>query len=166
MAAFSITCFASSLQADPGLISNGNSMRSAAALIAALALAACGSEAESEPHELHAEVKLAAVDTIDPLDANRLSKQGKIRLIDVRTDEEVAEGAIPGAEHIALDQFDPAKLDLSDGREPVLYCRSGRRSEIAAEKLSKYVGKKARHLKGGINAWRDAKLPVVRPTLF
>ena len=141
-------------------------MRSAASLIAALALAACGSDTESEAHELHAAVELAVVDTIDALEAEKLSKAGKIRLIDVRTDEEVAEGMIPGAEHIDIDKFDPAKLDLSDGREPVLYCRSGRRSEIAAEKLSKYVGKTTRHLKGGIDAWRDAKLPVVRPTLF
>ena len=87
-------------------------------------------------------------------------KDGNIRLIDVRTDEEVAEGAIPGAEHIALDEFDPAKLDLSDGREVITYCRSGRRSGIAAERLSKFTKKPTRHLEGGITAWEKAKLPL------
>jgi len=78
---------------------------------------------------------------------------GNVRLIDVRTDVEVAEGAIPGAEHIALDRFDPAKLDLSDGREVVLYCRTGRRSAIAG-------GKPVEHLAGGIIAWDEAQQPI------
>ena len=91
--------------------------------------------------------------------AARLS-QGNVRLIDVRTDAEVADGTIPGAEHIALDQFDPAKLDLSDGREVVLYCRSGRRSAVAGEKLAAATGKPAEHLEGGILAWEAAGQPV------
>lgn len=85
---------------------------------------------------------------------------GNVRLIDVRTDAEVAEGMIPGAEHIALDRFDPAKLDLSDGREVVLYCRSGRRSTLAGEKLAAATGKPVEHLAGGILAWEAAGEPV------
>lgn len=90
-------------------------------------------------------------------------KAGNIRLIDVRTDAEVAEGVIPGAEHIALDQFDPATLDLSDGREVVLYCRSGRRSGMAGEKLAALTGEPARHLAGGMLAWQAAGQPVEQP---
>ncbi len=90
-------------------------------------------------------------------------KQGNIRLIDVRTDAEVAEGVIPGAEHISLDSFNPAALDLSDGREVVLYCRSGRRSAIAGEKLAAATGKPAQHLAGGILAWEAAEQPVAAP---
>ncbi|QFT78939.1 rhodanese-like domain-containing protein [Erythrobacter sp. THAF29] len=82
--------------------------------------------------------------------------QGNVRLIDVRTAEEVAEGRIPGAEHIALADFDPAKLDLSDGREVIVYCRSGRRSGIAGKRLAQHTGKPAKHLAGGIKAWREA----------
>ena len=89
--------------------------------------------------------------------------EGNVRLIDVRTDAEVAEGVIPGAEHIPLDQFDPASLDLSDGREVVLYCRSGRRSAIAGEKLTAATGKPAEHLAGGILAWEAAEQPVEAP---
>ncbi len=85
---------------------------------------------------------------------------GNVRLIDVRTDVEVAEGAIPGAEHIALDRFDPAKLDLSDGREVVLYCRTGRRSAIAGERLAAATGKPVEHLAGGIIAWDEAQQPI------
>lgn len=88
---------------------------------------------------------------------------GNVRLIDVRTDAEVAEGMIPGAEHIALDRFDPAKLDLSDGREVVLYCRSGRRSAIAGEKLAAVTGAPVEHLEGGMLAWEAAGQPVDKP---
>lgn len=87
-------------------------------------------------------------------------KSGNIRLIDVRTDEEVAQGMIPGAEHIPLSQFDPAKLGPDDGRAVVLYCRSGRRSTMAGEKLSAALGKPVEHLAGGILAWEQAGQPL------
>lgn len=86
-----------------------------------------------------------------------------LRLIDVRTDAEVAEGMIPGAEHIALDEFDPALLDLSPGETLVLYCRSGRRSEKAARMLAAESGEPVRQLAGGIVAWRDSGGEVVLP---
>lgn len=88
---------------------------------------------------------------------------GKVRVIDVRTPEETASGVIPEAELIPLDRFDPAKLDLSDGRKVVLYCRSGRRSAVAAERLASFTGKPAEHLAGGMLAWEAASLPVDKP---
>ena len=87
-------------------------------------------------------------------------RTGTVRLIDVRTDEEVAEGIIPGAEHIALDRFDPAMLGPDDGREVVLYCRSGRRSAIAGELLAEATGAPVEHLAGGILAWEEAGQPL------
>jgi rhodanese-related sulfurtransferase len=86
-----------------------------------------------------------------------------IRLIDIRTDEEVAEGMIPGAEHIAMDRFDPAKVIATDAREIILYCRSDRRSQIVAEKLAAYTGKPVQHLDGGIIAWREAGKAIALP---
>lgn len=89
--------------------------------------------------------------------------QGTTRLIDLRDDDEVADGIIPGAEHIPLGQFDPATLDLSDGREVVLYCRSGNRSAIAGEMLAAATGNVARHLDGGVLAWEASGQPLVKP---
>lgn len=119
--------------------------------LAALALAACG-----------APVDPAKVQAVEAVQLSSQLEQENIRLIDVRSDEEVAGGMIPGAEHIALDEFDPARLDLSDGRAVVFYCHSGRRSARAAERLSNMSGKKERHLEGGIEAWQAAGLPVTR----
>ncbi|WP_066531438.1 rhodanese-like domain-containing protein [Erythrobacter sp. CCH5-A1] len=121
-----------------------------------LAFAGTAGEAEAAP----------APAALVPLSPEQLAAKiaaGNVRLIDVRTDEEVAEGMIPGAEHIALDRFDPAKLDLSDGREVVLYCRSGRRSAIAGERLAAVTGQPAEHLEGGMLAWEAAGQPVEPP---
>ena len=114
-----------------------------------LALTADPSSETNETREA-AIIELSVDELRTRLDANN------VRLIDVRRDEEVAAGVIPGAEHIALDTFDPAHLDLSDGRDVVLYCRSGRRSGIAAGRLTAYTGAPAQHLAGGILAWEEA----------
>lgn len=124
----------------------------------ALALAGCGAATATD--DVSETAPAAPVATLSASELASLVDTGQIRLIDVRTDEEVAEGMIPGAEHIALDNFDPAKLDLSDGREVVLYCRSGRRSGIAAERLAAETGKTARHLEGGILSWEEAGFPL------
>lgn len=98
--------------------------------------------------------------TLTPEELAARLAAGDVRLIDVRTEAEVAEGMIPGAEHIPLDRFDPAALGPDDGREVVLYCRSDRRSGIAATKLAEATGEPATHLEGGILAWEAAGQPV------
>jgi rhodanese-related sulfurtransferase len=145
--------------------------------LAALALAACsqgdGKEDRENSPSLSYELAVANGDSsgvvethsssvvdLTPAQLRAKLDAGDIRLIDVRTAEEVAEGMILGAEHIPLDQFDPAKLGLDDGREVVLYCRSGRRSEAAAERLTAHTGKPAEHLAGGILAWQESGGPV------
>lgn len=86
-----------------------------------------------------------------------------IQFVDVRTLEEFQTGHIPGAKHIPLDGFDPAKLDLTDKLNLVFYCRSGRRSAIAAERLGKHLDDDVMHLEGGIIGWQDAGKDVVIP---
>jgi rhodanese-related sulfurtransferase len=158
-------------------------LRLAAALPLLLAVAACGDEPggsgssrEAPSPPLGFELAMAATADgeaavpapapasvlVSPEELAARLKAGNIRLIDVRTDEEVAAGTIPGAEHIPLDRFDPAQLDLKDGREVVLYCRSGRRSAVAAERLAAATGKPAEHLEGGLLAWEAAGLPVAK----
>lgn len=157
MAASSITCCVSW----PRKV-----LRSALFALSALATASCGAE-EAVHEQVVEEVTESAsredvqgevVDlTVEQL-VERLEDRN-VRLIDVRTAEEVAGGAIPGAEHVPLDSFDPAGLGLDD-REVVLYCRSGRRSGLAAEKLAEFTGEPAQHLAGGILAWQEAGQPV------
>ena len=88
--------------------------------------------------------------------------RGEVVLVDVRTPEEFAEGHLAGAVNLPLDRFDPAALPRQSGRETILYCRSDRRSGIAAEAVAEALGQPVRHLDGGIVAWQAAGLPVTR----
>lgn len=58
-------------------------------------------------------------------------------VIDVRTAEEFAAGALPGAEQIAYQQIaSRISVIAPDKATPiVLYCRSGRRSSVAEDSL-------------------------------
>ncbi|MEM6858069.1 MAG: rhodanese-like domain-containing protein [Pseudomonadota bacterium] len=154
-----------------------------AGLSLALILAACSDNAErSDPDESDSSggapppsiiPQLAAVDTgiaaestvidLAVADAYQLVQAGKARLIDVRTDEEVAQGMIPGAEHIAMSHFDPAQVSASGNLPVILYCRSGRRSRIVAEQLAAEVDKPVAHVEGGILSWQARGLPITAP---
>ena len=59
-------------------------------------------------------------------------------LIDVRTPEEFAQGALPGARQIEFEQIaEQISAIAPDKSQPViLYCRSGRRSGIAMKTLN------------------------------
>lgn len=97
--------------------------------------------------------------------AKALNDTAHVRLVDVRTAKEYAEGHIAGAINIDVNQLDfeqrTAKfVDLNDTRVAV-YCRSGRRSMKAAESLSQR-GVIVLNLDGGITAWQRDGKPVVK----
>lgn len=68
-----------------------------------------------------------------------LVADGSALLVDVRTQEEIAEGYLNGALHIPYQNIVPAlaKLTLPKDADIVLYCRSGNRAGKAAEALRK-----------------------------
>lgn len=102
----------------------------------------------------------ARVTTLDVGQLRALLDADKAMLIDVRTPEEFAEGHIAGAINIPLDRFDPLHLPGSGERETILYCRSDRRSGLAATQYVEATGKPIRHLDGGILAWQEAGEPT------
>ena len=131
------------------------------AAVAASLLAACSGGAV--PGSENAEARVVGVLTIAPRAlATRIDAGEAIQLIDVRTPEEFAEGHLAGAINIPVDDFDPAALPDAGAAERVLYCRSARRSGVAAEKLAQASGSVAVHLEGGILAWEKAGLPIQR----
>ncbi len=92
----------------------------------------------------------------------KLTDNPDVTVVDVRTADEYAGGHIVGAVNIDVnssDFMDKAKSLLSKGRQIAMYCRSGRRSANAADKLSS-AGYKVVNLKGGITAWisKDKKV--------
>lgn len=65
----------------------------------------------------------------------RLDANEDLYIIDVREDDEVAQGVIPGAQHIALGTI-PERLDELDTTKPyIIVCKAGGRSANACAYL-------------------------------
>lgn len=75
-------------------------------------------------------------------------------LIDVRSVEEHANGAIPGAVNVPLDELRDRLGELPDG-PLVVHCQVGLRGHIATRLLRQH-GRDVRNLDGGYRTWRDA----------
>ena len=93
-----------------------------------------------------------------------LIADSNVVILDVRKADEFAEGHIKGA--VLIDQFQSDFLEQAQAKLPkdkiiAVYCRSGRRSANAADKLAD-VGYKCVNLKGGILAWKEANMPVTK----
>jgi phage shock protein E len=85
-------------------------------------------------------------------------------LIDVRTQNEVRQGAIPGAKHVDFYQggFVEAFADIPKDKPIYLYCHSGQRSGQALAQLKKAGFTQVAHLQGGILSWRQMGGPEVK----
>lgn len=80
-----------------------------------------------------------------------------IVLVDVRTQDEFNQGHIPGSILLPYDEVDklaPAMLP-DKAAKIVVYCRSGRRSAIAADALRQLGYSDVRDF-GGINRWQGS----------
>ena len=93
-------------------------------------LTACGQDKENDQGAVY--VNITAEEAKQIVD----SEEGYI-ILDVRTQEEYDQGHIPGAIVISHEEIEEkAEEVLTDKDQLILvYCRSGRRSKIAAEAL-------------------------------
>lgn len=72
---------------------------------------------------------------VDGTTAQELVKAGVV-VVDVRTPQEFAGGHVPGAKNIPYDEIRARAGEIGGPETPVLlYCKSGRRSAIAASAL-------------------------------
>ena len=76
-------------------------------------------------------------------------------ILDVRTAEEYAQGAIPGAVNVSIDDL-RTRLDELRGEEYIVYCAVGQRAHVATRVLNSH-GVNARNLDGGWTTWRDSR---------
>lgn len=98
--------------------------------LAVMLLTACGQDRENIQEAVY--VNITAEQAKEIMD----SQEGYI-ILDTRTQEEYDEGHIPGAIVISHDEIkQKAESVLTDKNQLILvYCRSGRRSKLAAEDL-------------------------------
>ena len=85
-------------------------------------------------------------------------------LVDISPRDSFEKGHIPGAKHVLMSQFDPESKDLAKAKElpVVVICRSGQTAQGAAQRLVKAGFQKVFYLGGGMGAWTQAQLPVVK----
>jgi molybdopterin/thiamine biosynthesis adenylyltransferase/rhodanese-related sulfurtransferase len=104
------------------------------------------------------------VQEADPETARELLAGGAT-LIDVREQDEVDQGAIPGAVHIPRGYLEMRVENAVPDRDApvVVYCAGGTRSLFGAETLQQLGYTNVRSLAGGFNAWKTAGLPWAIP---
>jgi len=94
--------------------------------------------------------------------ANLLSNSKEIILLDIRTPYEYEQGHIDDA--LLLNYYDKnfiSKLSILDkDKHYLIYCRSGNRSKNTLQIMNEMGFKNFADLKGGIQAWKRAKMPI------
>lgn len=101
--------------------------------------------------------------------ANSLSPQqivdmmnnNEAQIIDIRNKEAFKKGHIIDSVNIEIDELQEGKLGKYKGKTLVVACDKGLQSQAAAAKL-KNQGFIAAVLAGGIAAWQNAELPLVK----
>jgi rhodanese-related sulfurtransferase len=87
-------------------------------------------------------------------------------MIDVRSPQEHASGVIPGTDmNIEFTQIKGRHREIGAKLDDhiVVYCQSGRRSNIAAETLADLGYKHVYNVSGSMDAWLEAGYPVEPP---
>lgn len=129
-------------------------------ICASLLLAALAPVAAEEPAAAAAPATITQEELLEKLE----HPDPDVVVLDVRSASEFAAGHVPGARNVPHDEL-PSKLAqlaaLRD-KQVILYCRTGRRTQIAAETLREAGFTRLLHLQGDFQAWDSAQRPVER----
>lgn len=129
-----------------------------------LVLGGCaGKKAMEKPRA--EEAQTSAYQKISPEELKQLFKEGtEFTLVDVRQPEEYEEGHIPSAINVVNEEISNSMPEALPDKDAVIvvYCRSGRRSKEAADKMVKLGYKDIRDM-GGILDWDDATVAGSNP---
>lgn len=102
---------------------------------------------------------------IHPVDL-MTNKTTDLCILDVRTTAEVNASALPDCLHIPLHELTVERLQTDiarngkNGSRIYLLCQSGKRAEMAADQLKDHINAELIIIEGGINAVRDAQIPL------
>lgn len=102
--------------------------------------------------------------SITPAALTALINREDALVVDVSPATDFEKGHIAGARNLAMSQFEPGHKLLAKAKEQpvVLVCRSGVTATTAASRLVKAGFGKVYCLEGGVAAWQQADLPLVK----
>lgn len=84
-----------------------------------------------------------------------------MQLLDVRSAEEFHQGHIKGAVNIPHTEIAQVADSLEKDAPIVVYCRSGRRAQIAIEAMQELGYSNLYHLQGDMLGWQELNLPQI-----
>jgi thioredoxin 1 len=103
------------------------------------------------------------ISTVTPQEFEKqMSLHPGVQLLDVRTPGEYKEGHLKNAANLDVesDDFASRAAKLDKAKPVMVYCHSGRRSDIAARKLAEQGFTEIYDLQGGISGWKSAGKPT------
>ncbi len=100
---------------------------------------------------------------VPPQRVAELVREGAV-VVDIREAKEHLAERIPGAVHRPLSAIAGAAPVAAQGQPVVFHCKMGNRTLVNADKLVPLIRGEAYILEGGIDAWKNAGLPVEKGT--
>jgi hydroxyacylglutathione hydrolase len=105
-----------------------------------------------------------ATEKLSQMTANELGERlqhGEVQVLDVRRAGEWEAGHIEQAAWWPLDNFKVSAPEIDQSTPIAVHCKSGYRSTIASSLLLRAGFTNVTNVVGGLDAWQEAKLPVV-----
>jgi rhodanese-related sulfurtransferase len=103
--------------------------------------------------------------SLKPADLTRLvNQQQNVLMVDMSAIADYEKGHIAGSRNLIPSQFDPSAKPLAAAKQSpvILICRNGMTSSANAKRLKKAGFEQIYCLDGGITAWQQAGLPLVK----
>lgn len=102
--------------------------------------------------------------SLTPAELTRLINSENALVVDLRAHADFGKGHITGAKNVLMSQFDPENKALAPAKTlpVVVVCQSGVTAHGAAKRLKQAGFEKVFVLEGGIQAWQQAELPLVK----
>jgi rhodanese-related sulfurtransferase len=106
----------------------------------------------------------SGVPNLSATEAVLMLNRNKPLILDVRDEAEFAAGHIQGAKHIAVADLAGRLKEIEKFKDkPILvHCQKGMRARTACTILKAQQFSQLSNLQGGLDAWIEAKLPLVK----
>lgn len=118
--------------------------------------------------DLLKQVKSQIAETTPEQVQARLKEGERFGLLDVREQDEVEQGIVPGARHVVRGHLESRVEDVFPDRdaEIVVYCASGVRSAFASQTLEQLGYSNVSSMTGGFTRWKDLGFDFSMPRVL
>src|SRR5919106_4725766 len=118
--------------------------------------------------DLLKEVKAQIAETTPEDVQMRLKGGERFNILDVREQDEVEQGIVPGARHVVRGHLESRIEDVFPEKdsEIVVYCASGVRSAFATQSLEQLGYSKVSSMAGGFTRWKDLGFDFSMPRVL